>query len=98
MIEIVHKTVRMADPVIPPDHRSYRREKPRPIGRVREDVRAGIAPRGQVIDGAWVRDPQRPGHDHHLPHRMTKIQDTRPEPQDRTPVFVTLVNNVPNVP
>jgi hypothetical protein len=63
MIVVVHQTVRVAAPSVPIDDMGEQREPLRPIAVIVHNVLPGIAPTGEVIDGAGELKTKRTGHD-----------------------------------
>jgi hypothetical protein len=62
MIVIVHQAVGMAAPPIAIDHIREEREKLRAVSIIADDVLAGIAPTGDMIDGSGKLDAERTCH------------------------------------
>ena len=62
MVVVGHQAVRMTDPAVPVDNITDDLKEAGPIAVAEEDPVPRIAPTGDVIDSAFVFQPQRSRH------------------------------------
>ena len=75
MVVVRHQAVCVTDPTEPGDHTTQHIEELKTVAVSLEDLRPGIAATRDVIEGSFVLDAQRPGHDvNSLANSWSKIK------------------------
>jgi len=74
MIVVRHQAVGVTDPSKPFNERGKRVEKASPVGVVEEDLRPRVPAACDVIDCAFVFDPQRASHEPRVAFRALRIK------------------------
>lgn len=77
VIVIGHQAIRVAEPVESSDGLRQHFKKAFPVLIVEEDLLSGVSARGDVVQRAWVFDPQRSSHELSL---STLVLNCKPNP------------------